>query len=211
MKKLAIFLFSTLLLVTICLSTFAGCSLSLKKDKDYLYDWLLENGALVNGTKLVYSDNNFSLHFDTGYVHELFATYTVTDYEGYQLEVRLPLFTEDEKVLSTITLINAEGYTRGIEYYHTPGRFTNKTPIEHGDAIGDTLSYADYPHEYVDGKIIVKVPEEDKPKIAEYEKMYALCEELSHGTLCDILDWLTEEICPLAEMNISDFGYKAYK
>lgn len=210
MKKLLIIL----LLVSICLSTFTGCSK--KKDEDYLYNWLLENGELVNSSALVYeekidSNKTFALHYDTGYINQLFVTYSITDYEGYILEAQMPLFIEGEKVLSSITLINADGFTRGLEYSHNPKQFTNKTPVEHGDATGDILSYADYPHEYVDGKIIVKIPEEDKPKFAEYEKMYDLCKELSQETLCDILDWLTEEICPLAKMDISDFGYKAYK
>ncbi len=209
MKKFIVSLFSAILIVSICLSTLSGCDKAYSKER--LYNWLLDNGELVNGTKLVYTDNEFALHYDTGYVHELFVTYSLTDYEGYQLEVRVPLFINGEKVLSTITLINNNGFTRGLEYYHTPKSFTNKTPIEHGDTIGDTISMADYPHEYVDGKVIVKVPEEDKPKIEEFKRMGSLCEELSHEMLCDILDWLKNSLCPSAEMDISDLGYKAYK
>ncbi len=220
MKKFAIKLSTILLLVVICLSTLYGCSTKETsedaKDNDYLYNWLLENGELINGTALIYEeklDENkvFALHYDTGYVNELFVTYSITDYEGYQLEATLPLFIDDDKVLSHLTLINADGFTRGLEYYHTPNSFTSKTPVEHRDTYGDTISMEDYPHEYVDGKIVVKVPDEDKAKIEELKRMNNLCEELSHGTLCNILDWLNEKICPLAEMKISDFGYKAYK
>ena len=199
------------LIASVALASVLTDILTIEKDGDYLYNWLLENGELVNGTKIVYSDNDFSLCYDTAEPYtKLFVVYSVSDYEGYQLEARVPLFGLAIES-SSITLINDEGFTRGLKYSHTPSSFTNKTPIKHVDTFGDTISTADYPLEYVDGKYVMHVPEEDKPKLAELKRMNALCEELAHKSLCSILDWLSAEICPLADMEMSDFGYFDYK
>jgi hypothetical protein len=93
-----------------------------------------------------------------------------------------------------ISLMNSDGFTRGLEYYHNPETFTKKTPIEHSDTFGDTLV----------------VPESTKEEIEELEKMNELCEELAHGSLCSIIDWLNESLCPKAKFKLSDLGYSHY-
>ncbi len=45
---------------------------------------------------------------------------------------------------------------------------------------------------------------------AQQELRESIAKELAQKALCDILNWLNKEICPLAEMDISDFGYTAY-
>lgn len=219
--KRCVFLSSMLLLVAICLSTFAGCSLELKKDKDYLYDWLLDNGELVNATELIYKDETFTLRSD--HSKKLFVDYTIPDYKGYEITVKLPLYSESEKVIAEISVHN-EDSSSVFSCYHYPKTFTSKTPLEF-----DTISqHPDYDYiimsdygttTYEDGKMVFHL---DESKREEYEKKKkyneeidaqrelreTMAKEISHKTLCDILDWLNEEI---AEMDISDFGYKAYK
>lgn len=198
MKSKIVSLSALCLLLSICITILGGCSTEKAKDEEYLYNWLLENGELVNGTKLVYEEKLedgkvFALHYDTGYTHELFVTYT-TNYDGYELKVRLPLLTDSSKVITWLTLVNNDDFTHGLEYYHNPDTFTKKTPIEHGDGFGDTIV----------------INEATKEEREEWEKMYKLCAELAHESLCSLIDWLNESLCPKAKLELSDLGYLKY-
>ena len=221
MKKLAVILFSILLLIAICLCTFSGLPLEVKKDKDYLYDWLLENGELMDGIDLMYKDGNFTLRTD--HSRKMFVDYTIPDYDGYEVKVQLPLFNESEKITATISVHNNDSSST-VLCYHSPKNFTMKTPLEYDT----TYVYPDYGYiimsdygttVYEDGKYVFHL-DEDKREEYEKKKQYnaeinaqrelreKIAKEVSHKSISEILDWLNEEI---AEMNISDFGYKSYK
>ena len=196
--------------------SFSLISCNQPKDKEYVYNWLLENGELINGTELVYSDKIDSFHtyklcYSSNMVgSNLCAVYVINNYNGYNVSLTLPLYTNSNNVLTYISIDNAEGFERGLEYYHNRNIFQRKSPITHNDTYGDTIDLSKYPHKEVDGKIIVDVPQDVKEQLNEMKHMNALCEELAQESLCSILDWLKTKICPLADMELSDFGYEKY-
>lgn len=205
--------FSFALCIVFC---FSLTSCKPKKDKDYLYDWLIENGELVGSTTLSFEDS-----IDTNHRYKLsyysYGTidveYFITDYEGYCVSSRLPLFTGEDKVSSSISLTNSDCLERGKYYSHYRSNFQRKSPITLGDFFGDEINLGGYSfikdgHFYVDYDAM---PDDFRAKVKTSQHMDDLCEELSHSSLCSILDWLNETICPLADMELSDFGYEKYK
>lgn len=224
-KKTVITLLATLLVTIICLSSLCGCSpKETPKDKQYLYNWLLENGELVNGTELMYQDNTFTLRTD--HSQGMFVDYVIPNYNGYEITVQLPLFSESENTSTTISVQNEDSSTT-LTYCHTAKDFTTKSPIKHDDIHSypplETIIMDDYgTFKYENGKLVFHLDEskreeyEQKTKInkeikTQQELRENIAKELAHETLCEILDWLNDEICPLTEMDISDFGYNAYK
>lgn len=222
---------SVFLLLAICLSVFNGCSAKDKnkdkdyvKDKDYLYNWLLENGELVDNTELLYKDNAFTL--STKGPKKIFVEYKTTNSDGYEITVQLPLYSKSEKVSTEIS-VESEDAGSTLTYYHIAKSFTRKSPIEYGSTSNyppfETINLNDYGELiYENGKYVLHVDEnkreeyeQRKNKNAEIEAQHIIHEDiakdLSHESLCTILDWLKKKICPLAKMEISDFGYNAYK
>jgi hypothetical protein len=120
------------------------------------------------------------------------------------------VFTDFNLVAATISLANIDGFTRGLKFYHDRETFQKRSPISHGDSYGDTIDLSEYPHEYIDGKYHVDIPYEVKVKLEEMDNMNALCESLAQPSIREILDWLNTSVCPLADMDLSDFGYEKY-
>lgn len=227
MKRSIIVLSSIVLLIAVCLCIFSGCKQEAAKKispEERLYNWLLDNGELINGTNLVYQDNNFSLHTD--HSKKMFVDYTISDYNGYEITIQLPLYSESKKNKVKISVQNTDSSST-LACYHYPETFTLKTPLEY-----DTLSqYPDYDYinmsEYgttksEDGKMVFYVDESKREELEERKQYNAeidvqrnlrekIAKEISNKSISDILEWLQLEICPEAEMDISDFGYKAYK
>ena len=224
MKRYIIFLSSILLLAAMVLSTLAGCSPEVKKDKDYLYNWLLENGELANGTELMYKDGEFTLRTD--HSQEMVVEYIIPDYNGYKITVRLPLYSKSDKASAVIS-VHKRTASSSLTYYHTAKNFTKKSPISYGTISSypqlETINKADYgTSKYENGMFVFYFDaskwEEYEQKIkankeisAQQELRESIAKDLAHEALCDILDWLNEEICPSAKMDVSEFGYKAYK
>ncbi len=217
----------SLCIILICLFSLYGCfkyeTQQLTKNEKQLYNWLLENGELVNGTGLMYQDNAFTLH--TNHSQKIFVNYVIPDYNGCKVIVQFPLFSESENSSTSISVQSNDSSTSLI-HFHTAKDFTKKSPIEYGDMnsypplVPITLDdYGTFKEE--NGKLVFCLDENKREEYEQINKIneeisaqQGLCEnvakELAHETLCDILDWLNEEICPLVKMDISDLGYTNY-
>lgn len=163
------------------------CPLISKKSEKHLYDWLEENGQLLNGTDLEYKQTGevgdlFVLRYSTVSAGMMYIEYS-THYEGYHITVELPLFYKDDGVLTRIEVENEDFLYRGLEYYHNRKEFTRNSPIEHHDWYGNTEAYG----------------------------MTSICEDFAQKSICKILDWMSESLCPSVKMELSDFGYTKYK
>lgn len=151
--------------------------------------------------------------------------YKIQDYKGYRITVTLPLYS-DSKNVETKILVNNDNSSSSLSFYHYPETFSNKSPIEYGSIINSPQTeqlLIDNFGEFIEenGKLVFHL---DESKRQEYEKIKSknndiesqrtireeIAKELSHKSLCNILDWLNKKICPSLEMNISDFGYYAY-
>lgn len=224
MKRSIIVLSSIVSLIAVCLCIFSGCATPKLSPEERIYNWLLENGELIDGTNLVYQDNDFSLRTD--HSKKMSVDYTIPDYKGYEIAIQLPLYSDSKKVKVSISVKNTDSSST-FACYHCPKDFTLKTPLEY-----DTLSqYPDYDYihmpdygttKYEDGKYVFHL---DETKREEYEKKKQynaeidnqrelrekISKEISNKSISDILDWLNKEICPSAEMKIADLGYKVYE
>ncbi len=103
------------------------------KDSDYMNSWLVENGELVNGTELVYTDQNTANKFtlSTDQSQNIIVTYVINNYKGYKVTVQLPLFSESKKISAEIS-VQKGNYSSTLTYYHTAKNFTKNSPISHG-------------------------------------------------------------------------------
>lgn len=174
------------LLISITLY-FCGCSLIAKQREKHLYNWLLENGQLLNGTDLEYKQTGavgdlFVLRYSSGSSSTMFIEYS-THSDEYQITVKVPLFSKTDKVLARIEVENEAFEYRGLEYYHNTKEFTRNSPVTHHEWYGNTTSYA----------------------------LSSTCEEFAQTGICKILDWMKDSLCPATGMKLSDFGYSKYQ
>ena len=194
----------SIIIILILISSLITACGSSPKDADYLYDWLLEHGTLVEGTRLQYSDTDksgakFTLCYDTNYVDKLRwqVQHSTTDSSGRTIITTLYLFYNSNKSLSVISVCGSgafEDYYRLLDYFHNPAKFTRNSPIEIGDFSGST----------------VNIDNAESNLIAEITEMNNICEDNTQTSLCLILDWLKDSFCPTANMTMSDFGYDNY-
>lgn len=185
MKK-CIKLLSVCCLVVHIIVFVCGCTFITKQREKHLYNWLEENGQLLNGTDLVYQQTGevgdlFVLRYSTA--SSVMCIEYSTHYEGYHITVELPLFYEDNEVLTTIEVENEDFLYRGLEFSHNRKEFTRNSPIEHHDWYGNTEAYG----------------------------MTSICEDFAQKSICKILDWMSESLCPSVKMELSDFGYTKYE
>ena len=218
MKK-AISIFAIFLLI---IATLSACDIGnnkpseAPKDADYLYGWLTEHGTLVDGTSLQYSEIDatgvkFSLCYDTNYVdsYKWHVLYTASDDAGRPVTTRLTLFWRGSNTPAEITVTGSgdfDGYYRSMEFSHDSQRFTDNSPISMGSYDGSTVVRDEFKADEGPTTIV-----DDKEGLQdELDTMDRKCNDLAHGSLCAILDWLKESFCPTANMKMSDFGYDKY-
>ena len=182
------------------------------KDRDYLYNWLLENGELASGGtsvvyKEVYSNNRvYSLYYNTSSANRIFASYTSKNSEGYIIIVTVELFTSgDEETNAEIVVINSDDKRRGLKYYHNPQQFTVNTPISIVSAFGDH-----FPDKEASGKYDDPLESFNAWK-KPMEEVEDVGKKSIHSGICSIIDWLNDSICTKAKMDLSDFGYELYR
>lgn len=184
------------------------------KDEDYLYQWLTENGTLLDGTILHYTvqgpgNTLFTLAYDTRNYGDDFKWYI----ESYtpvincmRTKVHVTLFwdSQDNPVWDStespawIRVTGAEyleGYGYELAYCHSPQTFTSNSPVKHGN-------FKEYLASDIDPL---------SAKGIAYSKMRSTCYSESQATLCQLLDWLKDSFCPVADMTMADFGYPMYK
>lgn len=176
-------------------------------DEEYIYDWLVDNGQLVNnGTGLVYEEKTadgktFRLRYDIyhGGEEELYAVYSVRDRYGYPISVKMNLFEDDSKILAHINTISSYGYNRGLYFYHNPKNFTKNATIELG---GITIDG------WLDENGLDDIIETEE--LLENRTIISILRDIAQESLCELLDWIKEDFCPKADIEMSDLGYLRY-
>lgn len=218
MKRFALAIFA-LFLMTIGLGALSGCSNQKENPQDVLYNWLLENGELVDGSDFVYKDGDFTLYTDSS--RKMFVDCIIHDYNGYEVTVQLPLFSGSKNVKGEIIVQNKDSYGRFF-CYHNPENFTMKTPLSFDRGYQnpdiETISLDDYgTFKDEDGKLIFCL---DESKREEYERKKehneetnrqielreGIAREVSHKAISSILDWLNKK----TNIDASDLGYAQY-
>jgi hypothetical protein len=183
-----------------------------KKNRDYLYNWLLENGDLTgNGESVVYKEsvgNNctYSLHYNSSSPDKIFASYTSKNSGGYVIIVTVELFASgQEESNAKVVVYNKDNNMRCLEYYHNPQNFSANTPIELVSVSGH-----DFPDRNISSKDYDTVAEAYAAWVKPMREVEDIGKNSIHAGICSIIDWIDESLCSKAEMDLSDFGYLMY-
>ena len=215
-SKIITILISSIILLSAIITPILYFSLKNNKDKEYLYNWLVDEGTLVDNSNLEYTTTkdgaSYSLCYSTDYIDSLnmMILYSSVTDEGYTISARIHLFTGDE----TVFYISAENdeLNRWYKYSFTSSTYKNNTPLTYIDNDGYTIDISEYM--WFDGeKYHVdynSMPSEMKEKIETLKVLGGLCEDSAKPILNNMLNWLKDEICLLTNMNLSDFGYQKY-
>ena len=219
MKKVLFIILIILLVVTMSLAVFllkktrgtkqSPNSEETKSSENVLYDYLQENGRLVNGEDLVLESGNFVL--STDHSRKMYAVNNILDYNGYDVTVRLPLFEKGKKVTVVITVENETSLSE-IRCTVNPSDFTLKTPLDYEVGIESPPIKVIYLKDTstMNEEEIKEYKKENREKEQyniEVEEQRAVREqiakELSHEAIGAILDWLSKEL----PVNTHELGY----
>lgn len=191
-----------------------------KLDNEFVYDWLLENGELVDSTELVYSINKedgSSLKITTTTSKTIRLTYTFME-NNYQITCGIDMFGENEHIFSC-KVIDESSIGKENSYFLKKSSFTQNTPLsekEHvswyidGDSIssfafkGDKYVYRSYSSanggSFVDEEI-------SKEKVEKAHAADEIITKNAHKYLCTMLGAMENDLCPLLEIDMKDLGY----
>jgi hypothetical protein len=190
---------------------------------DILYNWLVDNGELKNGTTICYSYHDFTITANAA--QEINLSYSKGWIDGYNTSYSLPLLSNEEETTLEITLKKSEDtYVFGC--IHSPETFRMNIPLSYEEISGPNykeIRINDYCSvRYENGKYIY-TPYPDKAdeyyalkdynkKIKENtEKAKEAAIGYSHTALAEILVWLESDICKSTGLTLSELGYKSYK
>ncbi len=108
-----------------------------KVDNNFVYNWLLENGQLQDGTKLVYTVKTASgeLTLTTEGSKAIWANYQTKDDNGYNFTCRAQLFQEGKTYEFFCTIMDDEQNGVSKRYSIKKAEFIRNSPIsnEHHD------------------------------------------------------------------------------
>ena len=230
---------SAVLLITIICSVLLfsiGCQeekpaepKSLEEAHSILYNWLIDNGKLSNGTTLTYTNNNLTICTDSS--QTITVQYKAISSDGYNIVYELPLFSSSEKIAVRITLskkitaLNTTGEF-AFDCFIFPATYRKNTPLSYERVYTSpyqkTIRLNEYGStRYEDGKMIFTL---DPDKADEY---YALKKynqqiddatdraeqtaiEYSHSGISELLSLLESYVCKSAGLTLSDLGYKEF-
>lgn len=193
-------------------------------DDDYIYNWLLKNGELKNGTELIYNRElsdvcSYSIYTDTDKCIEF--TYTTNELVLYSISLSMDLFSPNKASFSCEIIDRTE---TGVctDYIHYRTSFTRNSPIESKGIAGHILD-GDYltSIDIIDGKryrtyyksgegIVYEEISSDKIQTWKTEKEI-LSNEVAQKLLCAAIETLNNDFCPLVGIDIIDLGYENYK
>ena len=186
------------------------------KDDNYLYDWMANNGTLIDGTYLQYSETDtngttFSLRYDPNLTENRrwYVACTHVSSSGYTIATTLILFWEKPNTPVSISVFGSgrfDGYRRSLEYSHNSNEFTSNSPIKKERYSGDTV----VKDIFIAGQGPTTITDKTEGLQAELDNMDRICSTNAQKSLCLILDWLKNSFCSEANMKMSDFGYENY-
>lgn len=196
-----------------------------KKDKEYVYNWLQENGRLEDGSNLVYTSeraDGSKLKVTATAEKELAASYNFKNEQGLEVTCEVPLFPSKEKYELCCTILNENqtGVSKTFQFY--PAKFTSKSPL-----LNENIGWV-----YLEGDINQSVDMENgvpkvyyysaaqKKSVAKtvpsevYQQMVNISDNFSEpaqAALCKTLNVLQTDFCAVAGTSTQDLGYKEFK
>jgi hypothetical protein len=173
-----------------------------------IYDWLVENGDLLNGETLVYSElNNFNKTYEVWtYRYNdkvLFAELLIDNYlvdgKPCKLSVSLELLPDQDgiaRMIVSLDSLTSRAYCTK-NYYIDVDTFRKNVPIESGDVQCSSNTPA-FNFTYT--------PEEKADSLNYLDDI----NDNSYEYLIDLLEWVANDFAPKVSLTIQDFGYIKY-
>lgn len=215
----------------LCLSLYACSSTSVETEQEItetfeaaktisneiVYDWLLENGKLIDGTTISYAINGKNggiLNVSAGQDKMVVLSYVSMSSEGLEVECTMPLFSENSLLIDSM-IVDHTITGREYSYKLDKASFTTNSPIEKGDFKWLYID-GEYHNSLLkrDGKYFVKhyLGEEEIPyeKIVVADAIDDVFDQLTHQNICDMLDLMGTGLCELWDIKLADLGFEMY-
>lgn len=228
MKRIVIFTLVILLIfnLTACSSIVKIISETTPKiefNNEYVYNWLLDNGELINGTILSHTinyDNGAYLCLSSTSDKVITVIYSYVPSNGLSICLSMPLFSQSmlyfdcEIVDETITGVKKQCALNKID-------FTKNSPIEINDFICfysdgyyiDHLIYNNgkYYREYYSAQehavVQAEIPQTKVAIINSIDDNFAL---YAQKGVCVMLNSIYADLCPLWSIEMADLGFTKY-
>lgn len=173
-----------------------------------VYDWLLKEGELKNGTELVYtyksSDTDVNINYKSSSENLIMFTMSFPDYNGNKLTLRYSIpYNEADRNHQTYTVRLESKKNRAFAwnvYSYSPSEFVKNSPVK-----------ANVP--YTNQGTFVSTTARPYTE-EEIQDGLALCKtlnEIHHRSHIVFLNWLRDSFCPDVGVTMADLGYLKYE
>lgn len=170
-----------------------------------LYEWLLENGKLEEGTKLIYwyqlEQKSICVKYDSAFDGSIHFTMYFPDYKSYELKLTYTISKEstDDKQTYTVYLDSKTNRAYSFNSYsYDKEIFAKNSPVSSKSTVNSNNT-GSFPTPYT---------EEEKQ---EGRKLSSMITDIHYDCLLTFLDWLSTDFCSDVGITLSDLGYKKYK
>lgn len=193
-----------------------------KLDNEFVYDWLLENGELVDSTELVYSINKedgSSLTIATDTSKAIGITYTFKE-NNYQITCGMGMFGGNKHSFSC-KVVDESSTGKENSYTFKKNSFNRNTPLSGKKHVnwyidGDTIQSLIWKG----GKCVQEVysaskggsvdKEIPKEKVEKARTADEIITKDAQKYLCALLVVMEKDLCPLLEIDMKDLGYMSF-
>ena len=194
-----------------------------KLSNELIYDWLTENGELMNGTTISYTKNHINgdaLSVEATQDKEVKISFSTSLPNGLEVTCSMPLISDS--VLSFNCKIVDDTNTGTEKWCELEkATFTASSPIELADFVciyidgksaDGYINYQGKSYREYFSKKESKVVREEIPqeKITVIESVGDNFGQLAQQSICNMLDCMSADLCPLWGIELSDLGYKRY-
>lgn len=194
-----------------------------KISNEIVYDWLLENGELTNGTSLSYtitSTNGDALNITANTDKTVELSYVSIPTANFEVTFTTKLISDNQHSFDC-KIVDPTGTGKEYKLIVDKATFTSSSPIKEGNIIGfyidgsftDSILANNGKHFYeyfssTKGETVQKeIPTE---KMAVIEAIEHIFYQQAQESLCNMLDLMSSDLCVLWGIKLADLGYEKF-
>jgi hypothetical protein len=214
-------LFFTLLILISALCSFTGCKTkdtdtetelesepktkTIAESYDIIYDWLIENGTLKNGTEVSYryknEDTYVLIKYDSNFPNSIYFYMHFPDHQGNTLYLTYTLEKNDDQgdhfYFINLSSNNNRAYASKT-YSLDMSNFTKNTPTKYCSG-RNSSTVGTFGFTYTSAEK------------QEGEKLSNIINDIHYDCLITFLNWLRDDFCPTVGLTMKDLGFLKYK